>query len=251
MFTLHPKDQDMLMNGKLCLLVFFIGSVLSGCATGDIRLDENIKSSGPVAHDMMNILDDLTATRPYSRYLYKIVEKNGTEITSGMAVISQTADQGIRLDVAGSQLKVTVSEAFMQTWDLELGNAAYVPFGGGYVANGRLAIMPGLYTPVEFRPYWFPANAEVSVDNKCNFLVRMKTSHENETQKLVAFMDVRNKLDGARCEILGTFHTIPQLKKLVTDLRNQKKYHGKAHYILRLSWGPTFALVRIAREGER
>lgn len=239
------------MNVRLCIALFVIGTVFIGCATGNSRFDENVMSSGPTAHDMMNILDDPVATRPYSRYFYKIVEKDGTEVSSGVITIPPGNDQDVRLIVAESRLKVVAGEAFAQEWNLELGNAAYLPFGGGYAADGRLAIMPGLYKPVEFQPYWFPENAEVSIDKNCQFLVRMKKSRENEAQKLVAFMDARCKLDGVRCEILGTFHTVPQLKKLVTDLRKKDKYTGRSHYVLRLSWGPTFALVRIAREGEK
>ncbi|MHB8108845.1 MAG: hypothetical protein ACYDHW_02305 [Syntrophorhabdaceae bacterium] len=236
---------------KLYLLLFLIGSALIGCATWDTQPDEGSPSSGPTASDMMNILDDETATRPYSRYAYKVIERDGSETASGMVGMSQTDAHDLWLLPSGTQLKIVASESFRQALNLQLGNSDHVPFGGGYVAGGRLAIMPGLYKPLEFLPYWFPANADVSIDNRCNFLIRMKKVRENETQNLVAFMDAKSTLDHARCEILGTFHTIPQLKKLVMDLRRKEKYYGKSHYVLRLSWGPTFALVRIAREGER
>jgi ribonuclease I len=90
---------------------------------------------------------------------------------------------------------------------------------------------------------------DLSVDQKCNLLVQTKKQYVNETQKLVAFMDARNRLEGLKCEILGTFDTMPQLKKLVTRLRKEGKYKDERHYVLRLSWSSTFALVTIAREG--
>ncbi len=235
---------------RLAIYSILLGTLLTGCTAANQVLSDRTGPT-PTATDMLNILDDTEPSRPFSYYIYKVKAKDGTRESSGGISMSPAAEQDVRLVTAGSKLKVVTSRSFVSANDLQAGNAEEVPFGGGYAAAGRLAIVPGLYTPVEFQPQWFPTNAAVSVDNRCNFLIKMNDAKGNETQKLVAFIDARTKFDRAHCEVLGTFTTIPQLKKLVTDLRRQGRYDGKLHYVLRLNWTDTFALIRILRDGER
>ncbi len=201
--------------------------------------------------DMRNILGDVTVSRPYSRYLYRMKRVDGGEGESGVVSMAQGGDENMKLVVAGGELRIMPEESFRRSYNWETSSSDRVPFGGGYAAGGRLAIIPGLYTPVDLCPSWFPSNADVSVDERCNLLVRMKSVYENETQRLVAFMDAKSKLEGLTCEVLGTFQTVPQLKKLVTTLRKEGKYNHEHHYVLRLSWSSTYALVAISREGGR
>jgi hypothetical protein len=210
----------------------------TGCGPGD-------PSSTATAGDMLNVIGDAAAARPYSRYLYRIVETDGHERGSGIVSMTQGGDENMRLVVGGGELRIVPGRSH----DLDMAGSDRVPFSGGYAAGGRLAIIPGVYTPVEVYPSWFPSVMDVSVDQKCNFLVRIKKGCANETQRLVAFMDARSRMEGLTCEILGTFDTIPQLKKLTTRLRKEGKYKDEQHYVLRLSWSSTFALVTIAREG--
>lgn len=240
------------MNFKMLIHILVIAAVIAGCgsfkAKGHGGSDPASVAGGTATRgDMSNILGDVEAKRPYSRYLYRVAGMDGQESVSGIISIAQGGDENLRLVVTGRELRVIQDESFRRSYNLETTDSDNMSFNGGYAAGGRLAIMPGLYIPVEFYPQWFPANADVSVDIKCNLLIRMKKVYANETQGLVAFMDARNRLEGLTCEMLGTFDTIPQLKKLVRTLRGQKKYNGE-HYVLRLSWGSTFALVTIAGE---
>ncbi|MDD3847631.1 MAG: hypothetical protein PHC90_14880 [Syntrophorhabdaceae bacterium] len=207
------------------------------------------QSPTPTAADMWNILGDAEPAKPYSRYLYRMTEADGSKEESGIISMVQGGDENMKLVVTGGELRVVPGESFRQSYNWETSGSDRVPFGGGYAAGGKLAIMPGLYRPVEYYPSWFPSNADVSVDGKCNLIVRIKKGYENETQRLVAFMDARSKVEGLTCEMLGTFDTVAQLKKLVATLRKEGKYNGEHHYVLRLSGSSTYALVAISREG--
>jgi hypothetical protein len=209
-------------------------------------LDEN--APPPTASDMFNILSDNEPSRPYSRYIYKIAGKDGG---SGDISMSHATEQGLQLVMTGSKLKVMADRSFVNSHGLEICDSEEVPFSGGFAAGGRLEIAPGLMRPVEFHPIWFPASVIVSVDNQCNFLIRLKKPQGTETQKLAAFIDARTKFDRTHCEFLGTFQSISQLRKLVTDLSNQGEYNNRLTYVLRLNWSDMFALVKIIREGER
>jgi hypothetical protein len=208
-------------------------------------------SSLATAADMSNILGGAAALRPYSRYLYRITRADGSEGESGVVSMAQGGDENMKLVVTGGEIRIVPGESFRRSYNWETSLSDRVPFGGGYAAGGRLAIIPCLYTPVELYPSWFPSNADVSVDEKCDLLVRMKSAYENETQRLVAFMDARSRLEGLTCEVLGTFHTVPQLKKLVTTLGKEGKYSHERFCVLRLSWSSTYALVAISRQGGR
>lgn len=240
------------MNFKVLIHIFVIAGVMAGCGsfktTGHGGSDPVFVTGWTATKgDMSNILGDEEVKRPYSRYLYRVTGMDGQEGVSGTISIAKGGDENLRLVVTGRGLRIIQDESFRRSYNLETTDSDNMSFNGGYAAGGRLAIMPGLYTPVELYPQWFPANADVSVDIKCNLLIRMKKVYANEIQGLVAFMDARNRLEGLTCEILGTFDTIPQLKKLVRTLRRQRKYNGE-HCVLRLSWGSTFALVTIVRE---
>ncbi|MBP1749989.1 MAG: hypothetical protein H6Q52_2528 [Deltaproteobacteria bacterium] len=232
-------------------LVFsiIIGALLIGCAGNEMMLDQS--GPPPAASDMFNILGNNEPSQPYSRYIYKIVGKDGGQPASGVISMSPLIEQDLRLVVAGSKLKVIADQSFISSHDLQIGASEEVPFRGGYSAGGRLAIMPGLFRPAEFQPQWFPWNAVISVDSKCNFLIKLKNPQGTEVQKLVAFIDARTKFDRTHCEFLGTFQNILQLEQLVADLVKQGEYNGRRSYVLRLNWSDTFALIKIIREGEK
>ncbi|HOD74527.1 MAG TPA: hypothetical protein PKJ17_00780 [Syntrophorhabdaceae bacterium] len=240
------------MRTKLLLQVLIIIAAVAGCSGLEhAGQGPGDPSSAATAADMWNILDGAAASRPYSRYLYRMKRADGSEGESGVVSMAQGGNENMNLVVTGGELRIVPAESFRRSYDWETSASDRVPFGGGYAAGGRLAIIPGIYTPVDLYPSWFPTNAYVSVDEKCNLLVRMKKTYENETQRLVAFMDARSKLEGLTCEVLGTFHTVPQLKKLVITLRKEGKYNHERHCVLRLSWSSTYALVAISREGGR
>lgn len=237
---------------RLFIQALIIAAAVAGCSGLEhAGQGPGGPSSTATAADMRNILDGAVASRPYSHYLYRMKRADGTEGESGVVSMTQGGDENMRLVVAGGELRILPAESFRRLYNWEASASDRVPFGGGYAAGGRLAIMPGLYTPVEFYPSWFPSNADVSVDEKCDLLVRMKKVYESETRRLVAFMDAKSKLEGLKCEVLGTFHTVPQLKKLVTTLRREGRFSHEHHCVLRLSWSSTYALVAISREGER
>lgn len=237
---------------RLFIQVLIITAAVAGCSGFEhAGQGPGGASSTATAADMWNILDGAVASRPYSRYLYRMKRADGSEGESGVVSMTQGGDENMRLVVAGGELRILPAESFRRLYNWEASASDRVPFGGGYAAGGRLAIMPGLYTPVELYPSWFPSNADVSVDEKCNLLVRMKKVYENETRRLVAFMDAKSKLEGLKCEVLGTFHTVPQLKKLVTTLRREGRFSHEHHCVLRLSWSSTYALLAISREGGR
>jgi len=238
------------MDTKLFLQALVIVVALAACS-GFENSGYGLRdpSSTETAADMSNIVGDAAATKPYSRYLYRVTKTDGSEGESGIISMVQGGDENMKLVVTGGELRIIPGEILQRFFNWEMAGSDRVSFGGGYAAGGRLVIIPGLYTPVEYYPPWFPSNADVSVDRKCNLLLRMKKGHENETQRLVAFMDARNKLEGLACEILGTFDTVPQLKKMIAILRREGKYNGEEHYVLRLSWSSTFALVMISPEG--
>ncbi len=234
------------MNSRSFVLSIIIGILLIGCAGSKRMLDEN--GQLPTVSDMLNLLDDGEPVRPYSRYIYRIIEKNKSQAASGVISMPPVIKQDLRLEMSGSKLKIIADGSFLRSHDLRIGDSEEVPFGGGYSAGGKLAIIPEFLRPVEVEPQWFPGNAAVSIDSKCNFLIKLKSPQGTEVQKLVEFIDARTGLDRARCEILGTFQNIPQLRKLVLDLSNQGKYDARLSYVLRLNWSGTFALVRIIRE---
>lgn len=240
------------MDMRLFLQAFVIVTAMAACS----GLDNSIyglkdSSSTATAGDMLNVLGDAAATRAYSRYLYRITQTDGSDGGSGIISMVQGGDENMKIVVTGGELQIIPGESFRRACNWETAGSDRLPFGGGYAAAGRLAIMPGLYTPVEYYPSWFPSNADVSVDRECNLSLKMKKGYESETQRLVAFMDARSKLEGSTCTILGTFDTVPQLRKMVTALRKEGKYNGERHYVLRLSWSSTFALVAITRGRER
>jgi|GEM_PF-4795819 len=240
------------MRTRSIFVVLVIISAVAGCGGLEhVRQDRGDPSSAATSADMANILGGAAASRPYSRYLYRMTKGDGSEGESGVLSMSQGGDENIRIVVAGGELRIAPTESFRRSHNWETHASDRVPFGGGYAAGGRLAIIPGLYTPVESYPQWFPSNADVSVDERCNVLVRMKETYEDETRRLVAFVEAKSRLEGLACEILGTFHTIPQLKKLVTTLGKEEKYSHKEFCVLRLSWSSTYALVAVSREGGR
>lgn len=234
------------MDLRLLLQALVVSAALASCSgLENAGYGPGDPFAAATAGDMVNILGDPEEAGPYSRYLYRIVETDGREGGSGIVSMARGGDEDMRLIVSGTELRVVPG----RSCDLDMAGSDRVPFSGGYAAGGRLAIIPGVYRPVEFRPPWFPSVVDVSVDQKCNLLIRTKKRYANETQKLVAFIDARSRLEGLTCKILGTFDTIPQLKKLVARLRKEGKYKDERHYVLRLSWSSTFALVTIAREG--
>ena len=237
---------------RLFLQALVIAVATAACSgPGNSGYGLSDSSSTATAADMLNIVGGEAAAVPYSRYLYRITKTNGGEGESGIISMVQGGDENMKIAVTGGELRIVPGESLRRSYNWETAGSDRVPFGGGYAAGGSLAIMPGLYTPVEYYPSWFPSNADVSVDGKCNLLLRMKTGYENETQRLVAFMDARSKLEGLTCEILGTFDTVPRLKKMVATLRKEGRYKGEQHYVLRLSWSSTFVLVTITRGRER
>lgn len=240
------------MRTKLLLQVLIIIAAVTGCnGLEHAGLGPGDSSLTATAADMRNILGGAAASRPYSRYLYRITKEDGSEGESGILSMAQGGDENMKIVVAGEELRIVPAESFRRSYNWETSASDRVPFGGGYAMGGRLAIIPGLYTPVEFYPAWFPWNADVSVDAKCNLLIRMKGVYENETRRLVAFMDAGSRLEGLTCDMLGTFRTVPQLRKLVTRLVKEGK-HSHGHFcVLRLSWSSTYALVAISREGVR
>ena len=241
------------MDLKLFIHVLVVFATVSNCsgfdAPGRGRGDPSFAvSTKATTGDMLNVLGDVAVGGPYSRYLYSVRGADGNEEVSGIISTAQGDDENMRLVVIGKELKVIPKISSLEFCGTGGRSPERVSFNGGYACDNRLAVVPGLYTPVELHPDWFPSNVEVSVDEKGNFLVRIKRGYTNETQGLVVFMDAHGKLGGTKCNILGTFHTIPQLKKLINVLRSEGKYNGE-HYILRLSWSSTFALVTITRDG--
>jgi len=240
------------MRTRLLIQTLIIIAAVAGCSGLEhAGQGPGDPSSLATMADMRKILGDAGPPGPFSRYLYRMTKADGSEGESGVVSMAQGGDENMKLVVAGGELQIVPAESFRRSYNWETSVSDRVPFGGGYAAGGRLAIIPGLYTPVEFYPSWFPSNADVSVDEKCNLLVRMKRAYENETRRLVAFMDARSRLEGLTCEILGTFRTVPQLRKLVTTLGKEGKYSQEHLCVLRLSWSSTYALVAISREGGR
>ena len=213
------------MNSRSFFLSIIIGILLLGCAGSKKMLDE--KGQLPTVSDMLNVLKGSEPVRPYSRYIYRIIETNKSQTESGVILIPPAMGQGLRLEMSGSKLKIIGNESFLRSHDLRINDSDEVPFGGGYSAGGKLSIMPEFFRPVEVEPQWFPANAAVSIDSSCNFLIKLKSFPGTEVQKLVAFIDARTRLDRTHCEILGTFQNIPQLRKLVLDLSHGGKYDAR------------------------
>ena len=232
------------MNPRYLFISILIGTFLTGCAGNKMILDGDGRPAS--VSDMQNLLDNDEPVRPYSRYIYKITDQNGSQTASGAISMPSLDGSDIRLAISGPKLKIMASQSFIRSNELPMDGSEEIPFGGGLCAEGRLGIMPDLSRPVEFKPPWFPANTAISADRNGNLLVRLKdTSRGNELKKLVEFIDTRTRLEKARCEILGTFQDVPQLRDLVKDLKLQGKYEGATSYVLSLNWSDTFALVRI------
>jgi len=244
------------MDLRYLIYIFALITGMVGCGTletwrhGGGDLSSTLAATATMG-DMMNVLGNRINSEPYSRYLYRVTGTDGKEAASGVISIAQGGDENMKLTVAGSELKVVPEGSFRQRYGLSENGLDRVPLSGGYMWGNKLALMPGLYVPVELHPLWFPSNAAVSVDRKGNLLVRLKKKYVNETEGLVAFMDIHHRLEGLTCKVLGTFDTVPQLKKLVAKLRSEGKYNGDQYYVLRLSWSDTFALVIITREREK
>lgn len=229
--------------------IFFsviLGTLLIGCAGGTTVANREAPSL--TMSDMSNVLNG-EASEPYSQYMYKTTGKDETQVSSGIIMMSPVVGQDIRLEKVGSKLKVVADQAFVHSHDLQTGALEEIPFDGGYTAGGKLEIMPRIFRPVEVQPKWFPGSVAISVDRKCNFQAKLKNTQRTEISKLVTFIDARAKLDRTHCRLLGTFQNIPELSRLIGDLRKQGKYDEKQSYVLRLNWSDTFALVRLVNEG--
>ena len=237
--------------GLSVLAIMVIAALCSCGAAGSVRRDGMSLASTATIGDMLNIIGDGPAPRPYSQYLFRVTDGDGREVATGPLSLAQSGGDSISLIIAGDKLKVVVADTFIEGQKLDLRGSDQVSFDGGYAAGGRIAIVPGVVTPVEIRPSWFPSMADVTTDRKGRFLVRINKTYENHDQKLVAFMDAWTVLEGMSCRILGTFDTVPQLKRLVTELRRQGKYDDESHYVLRTSSGAAFALVVISGERGR
>ncbi len=92
------------MNPRSYIFSIIIGALLISCAGNRTMLDENVPP--PTASDMFNILSDNEPSRPYSRYIYKIAGKDGGLPFSGDISMSPVTEQGLRLVMTGSKLKV-------------------------------------------------------------------------------------------------------------------------------------------------
>lgn len=224
----------------------------TGCGgQGSLQYSETgpslIRSAATIS-DMMNILEDGAIKKPYSQYLYRIMDAKGNETASGIVSVEHGGDENVKLAVTESELEVTIDESLQNLHDITKKGPFRLPVNGGYLLDNRVVIMPGLYKPVEFHPPWFPSQAALSVNTKGDLLVRVQGNFTSETQRLIAFMDAHRKLEGVKCEVLGTFDSMAQLKKLVTIVRGKGRNGDQRYYVLRLSRGNAFALVTINLE---
>lgn len=231
------------------LQFFFViavsGILLTGCAG---TRTPNREPLVPTRSDMQSLANEPEPRRPYSRYIYKMTEKDGIKTGKGYIDMSPMARQDLRLIEQGSKLRVHANTTFMDNWNISFGDSDLLPFAGGILAGGRLEIVPGFSRAIEVKPAWFPRNVALGVDSKCNFLIESKDHRMSDIQKLVAFIDARGMLDRVHCELLGTFHDIPELQRLVRNAPERGKYGLGQNYVLRLHWTDTFALVRIVRK---
>ncbi len=224
------------------------GILLAGCAgTGALTREP----PAPTRSEMQSLANETEPTRPYSRYIYKITEKDGIKKGKGYIDMFPMAQQDLYLIEQGSKLRVHANKTFMDNWNISFGDSDFLPFAGGILARGRLEIVPGFPRAIEVKPAWFPRDVSLGVDSKCNFLIESKNVRMSYIQKLVAFIDARSMLDRVRCELLGTFHDIPELQRLVRNAPEPGKYGPGQNYVLRLNWTDTFALVRIVRKDGR
>lgn len=237
------------MNLRYLSLVVVAGVLLTGCGAGTGVPDREILI--PTQSDMRGIARDVEPSSPYSRYIYRIMGTDRSRTNEGIISVPSSSGQDLVLMVEGSKLKILADKTFMNTHDIKLGDSELLPFAGGSLAGGRLEVVPWFSKPVEFQPEWLPEGLTVSVDGKCNFLIRSRDPHMSETRKLVAFIDAKTRLDRMRCELLGTFQNIPQLHRIIKNPQGNGKHIDGQRYVLRLNWSDTFALVRIVPEDER
>ena len=236
------------MNLRPFFISIVAGTLLAACAGPGLLDREGLV---PTESDMRSMVNDIEPIRPYSRYMYRITAKDGSQVSEGIISMSRRVGQDLRLVVEGSKLRAIANSAFLDTHDIKPGDSDVSTFAGGNFWGGRLTVVPGFSRPVELLPEWFPEGVLMSIDSKCNFLVRSKNLHMSEIQKLVVFIDARTRLNGVRCELLGTFQNILELQRIVKDSRAHVKYDDGQNYVLRLNFGDTFALVRLMRKDER
>ncbi|HOD76249.1 MAG TPA: hypothetical protein PKJ17_09490 [Syntrophorhabdaceae bacterium] len=176
---------------------------------------------------------------PFSKYLVKVAGK-------GYLVIPGTVDQGnISIRPQGDNLLVTLPFDLAKEAGL-VTNADIVPVAGGWCFGGKVAVMPGLYSPVVCTPTWLPAGVSVSVDSNGKLEFGLAKKFKSETERLVSYMEMTKLLEGASGEVMGYFSTVPQLKKLL-DRMGQDARSDPGLSVLNATGADPFALVIVRR----
>lgn len=233
--------------GVMLLMTAVIAVSLTGCKTMSF-LNVGMTESGEqetitpdtmaaTRDDMRKLISGIGA--PFSKYLVKVAGK-------GYLVIPGAIDQGsISIRPQGNNLLVTLPFDLAKEAGL-VTNADLVPVAGGWCFGGKVAVMPGLYSPVVCTPSWLPAGVSMSVDGNGKLEFGLAKKFKSETERLVSYMEMTKLLEGATAEVIGYFATVPQLKKLL-DRMGQENRSGPGLSVLDATGTDPFALVIVRR----
>lgn len=229
------------------LMLAVIAASFTGCKTMSFL---NVGTSESTEQDAITP-DTMAATRddmrklisgsgaPFSKYLVKVAGK-------GYLVIPGAVGQGnISIKPQGDNLLVTLPFDLAKEAGL-VTNADIVPVAGGWCFGGKVAVMPGLYSPVVCTPSWLPAGVSMSIDGNGKLEFGLAKKFKSETERLVSYMEMTKLLEGASAEVVGYFATVPQLKKLL-DRMGQDTRTNPDLSVLSATGADPFALVIVRR----
>jgi hypothetical protein len=177
--------------------------------------------------------------RAFSKYLFRYTVQ-GEEPVTGL--IDKTDPQApVTILDTGNGLAVTVNRDLAKRLSLD-SPSGRVPYTGGGLFEGRVAVFPGTYVPVPFSPRWAPQGSFLVIAQGGR-LDGVLQATANPVDRLVAYMQVKERLEKTRFTMIGKFTTVPELRALV-KLKNIK---GEP-FVVRVDGEPFFALVALQQE---
>lgn len=199
----------MLLGG--CKTMSFMNSMMNGAPQEMAATQDNMAAT---REDMKKLISG--SKTPFSKYLVKV---------AGKGYIVATGTEGgdnISIKPQGDNVLVTLPFDLAKEAGLVV-NADIVPVQGGWGFGNKVAVIPGIYSPVACTPSWLPAGISMAVDPSGKLDFALAGNFKNETERLVSYMEMTRLLDGATADVIGYFTTVPQLKKLLDQMKQDSR----------------------------
>jgi len=228
------------------MVIAAVAICLGGCKTMSSFMNNmtNDEPAGATVDTMAATTEDMRKLIsgnkvPFSKYLVKVGGK-------GYLVIPGKSGQGdIVLKPQGENMLVTLPFDLAKEAGL-VANTDMVPVTGGWGFGNKVAVVPGIYSPVACVPSWLPSGISMSIDASGKLDLALSGKFKSETEKLVSYMEMTKLLGGTSADVIGHFTTVPQLKKLLDQMKQDTRSDPDLS-VLNATGANPFALVIVRR----